>query len=345
MTKPTVFVSGATGFIAQHVVKELLETKKYKVVGSVRNSEKAELMKAGFENNPDLSFVIVKDLAQIDAFDTSFKQLGAELEYVFHTASPVVFDITDFEKDLIIPATNGTKGIFQAAAKYTPNVRKFILTSSFSAVCSIAEENNSSLTLTEKSWNSQPLEEAMGNSVDAYGYSKTAAEKAAWDLHKELDPKFSLTVINPAYVFGPQCFDSSVKEKLNASCQNINGIVHSKPNDPVNSRIKGSFIHISDIAKAQVSCIENDKLNGKRLILAKDRFALQSVVDIINTQYPSLEGKITKGVPGSGEKTIEALATVDNHITKELLGFPLKTLTEAVQDTVDQILRVEAAQK
>ncbi|KAL6946576.1 hypothetical protein ACO0RG_000731 [Hanseniaspora osmophila] len=344
MAKPTVFVSGATGFIAQHVVKGLLETKKYKVVGSVRNSEKATLMKAGFENNPDLSFVIVRDLAQIDAFDESFKQLGSEIKYVFHTASPVIFDITDFEKDLIVPATNGTKGIFQAAVKYAPNVKKFILTSSFSAVCSIAEENDSSLTLIEKSWNSQPLEEAMGNSVDAYGYSKTAAEKAAWDLHKKLDPKFSLTVINPAYVFGPQCFDSSVKEKLNASCQNINEIVHSNLGDPVKAQVKGSFIHISDLAKAQVSCIENHKLNGQRLILAKDRFSLQNVVDIINAKYPSLEGKITKGEPESAKQAIEGLAKVDNHVTKELLGFPLKTLTEAVQDTVDQILRVEAAQ-
>ena len=40
----SVFVSGATGYIAQHIVKTLLE-KNYKVVGSVRSTEKGEKLK------------------------------------------------------------------------------------------------------------------------------------------------------------------------------------------------------------------------------------------------------------------------------------------------------------
>ena len=51
MSKQTVFVSGATGFIAQHIIKQLLSTDKYKVIGSVRAGSKAEKLKADFDNN------------------------------------------------------------------------------------------------------------------------------------------------------------------------------------------------------------------------------------------------------------------------------------------------------
>ena len=37
----TVFVSGATGFIAQNIIKELL-SKDYKVIGSVRSEKKGQ---------------------------------------------------------------------------------------------------------------------------------------------------------------------------------------------------------------------------------------------------------------------------------------------------------------
>ena len=40
----TVFVSGASGFIAQTLVKQLIE-KGYKVVGTVRSNEKGNSLK------------------------------------------------------------------------------------------------------------------------------------------------------------------------------------------------------------------------------------------------------------------------------------------------------------
>ncbi|KAL6947539.1 hypothetical protein ACO0RG_000114 [Hanseniaspora osmophila] len=322
MSKPTVFISGATGFIAQHIIKQLLDSKTYKVVGSVRSAAKAEKLESDFGNHPDLSLVTVEDLSKLDAFDSVFKEHGASFDYIFHTASPVVFTITDFQNEMITPAVNGTKNIFEATVKYAPNVKKFVQTSS--------------KVITEKSWNPMTLEEGLQNPSNAYLYSKTTGEKALWELHSSLHAKFPIVVINPTYVFGPQVFDSSVHKNLNASNEVINGIVHSKLKDSnLVSNTNASSIDVRDVARAHVDAITNDKLNGQRLLLDNERFSSQSVADIINNNFPELKGKIGLNFP----------AKLDNHVTREFLGFKFIDLETSVKDTVQQILKVEAAAK
>jgi nucleoside-diphosphate-sugar epimerase len=49
---------------------------------------------------------------------------------VCHVASPVEFDGTDFKKDFLAPALNGTKGVLEAAAK-EGSVKAVVLTSTY----------------------------------------------------------------------------------------------------------------------------------------------------------------------------------------------------------------------
>ena len=54
-----------------------------------------------------VTFVAIKDIVTPHAFDEVFKQNKNEFDYIIHTASPVKFDVTDFQKDLIDPAVQG----------------------------------------------------------------------------------------------------------------------------------------------------------------------------------------------------------------------------------------------
>ncbi|KAL6947540.1 hypothetical protein ACO0RG_000115 [Hanseniaspora osmophila] len=339
MSKPTVFISGANGFMAQHIVKQLLDSKAYKVVGSVRSAAKADQMKADFHNNPDLSFVFVEDLSKLDAFDVVFKEHGPSFDYILHTASPVNFAAKDLEKDVIVPAINGTKNIFQATLKYAPNVKKFVQTSSVAAMYDITSDITPKEIVTEGSWNPITFEQGLENQLNAYLYSKTAGEKGLWELHKSSNAKFPLVVINPTYVFGPQAFNSSAKGSLNASNEVISAIVQSKLNDDNVTNVKGGFIDVRDVARAQVEAISNSNFNGRRMILDNRNFSSQEVADIINANIPQLKGKIAKDVTlkevGPGFS-----ANIDNHVSKELLGFEFIDFPKTVIDTVDQILRV-----
>lgn len=153
-----------------------------------------------------------------------------------------------------------------------------------------------------------------------------------------------MTTVNPCYVFGPQLFDESISNTLNASCQNINEIVLSNTEDKVDQTFASLFIDVRDVAKAHLLAIEVPALAGKRLLLANTKFAMQDIVDTINKQFPALNGRIAVGIPGNGAEVVKHIATLDNSQSKKLLGFGFKGLEETAYDTVSQILRANDAQ-
>lgn len=341
----TVLVSGATGFIAQHIIHQLLQ-KGYEVIGTVRNEEKASRLLSLFQDDR-LSLEVVASLSDPGAFDHIFIKHGDRIKYVIHTASPCHYSSTDHEADMLIPAINGTKSLLDSIKRHgSASVEHVVYTSSFAAVSNVASAYDEKLVLNEESWNNDSWETAKENAKTAYYGSKALAEKAAWEfLQQNRDSvRFGLTTVNPCYVFGPQLFDESISNTLNASCQNINEIVLSNTGDEVDQTFASLFIDVRDVAKAHLLAIEVPALTGKRLLLANTKFAMQDIVDTINKQFPALNGRIAVGVPGNGAEVVKHIATLDNSQSKKLLGFEFKGLEETVYDTVSQILRAKDVQ-
>ena len=52
-------------------------------------------------------------------------------DFVFHTASPFIREVTDPQKQLIGPAVNGTKNVLSSVAKHKDTIKRVVLTSSF----------------------------------------------------------------------------------------------------------------------------------------------------------------------------------------------------------------------
>lgn len=341
-SKPTVFVSGASGYIALHVVNELLSAG-YKVIGSTRSDKKAAEVEKKFGNNPNLKTVIVPDIAEPGAFDHAFEEYGSEIKVVLHVASPFFFDTTEYEKDLLLPAVNGTKSILESVKKYAPQtVENVVVTSSLAAIVSPKRMAEPNALVTEKDWNDTTWEGAGADPVTAYCASKKFAEEAAWKFLEENKSivKFRLITVNPGYVFGPQLSSDSVGDVLNTSCELINSIVHSKPGSEIQP-ISGPYIDVRDVAKAHLLAFEKEETFGKRLMLVEGAFSLQQVADIINEEFPQLKGNVATGEPGTGEELLNKSARYDPSKTKAILGFKLRNLKETVYDTVDQILKVE----
>ncbi|CCD26813.1 SDR family oxidoreductase NDAI_0I02450 [Naumovozyma dairenensis CBS 421] len=337
----TVFVSGATGFIATHIVNDLLQAG-YKVIGSSRSVEKGEELKKQFNNNPQLSMVVVKDIAQEGAFDEAFAKYGKEISVVLHTASPFTFNVKDYEKDLLIPAVNGTKFILNAIKKYAAdNVEHVVITSSMAAVADV-KQMATPITLTEESWNNQTWEGCRTDPVTAYCASKLFAERAAWEFLKENKDQvnFTLSTVNPGYVYGPQMFVDASKKVLNTSSEIINQIVHATEESQI-MEICGPYIDVRDVSKAHLAAFEKKECYGQRLLLAEGMHASQDILDIINEDFPQLKGKIPVGKPGSGSEILAKNCKVDNRKSKQLLGFPFRSLKQTVDDSVKQILEVE----
>jgi uncharacterized protein YbjT (DUF2867 family) len=69
----TVLISGGSGFVAAHVLNAFLE-RGYNVRATVRSNETAEKVKKSHSKySNQLSFAIVKDVAEPGAFDEAVK--------------------------------------------------------------------------------------------------------------------------------------------------------------------------------------------------------------------------------------------------------------------------------
>jgi dihydroflavonol-4-reductase len=195
-TDKTVLVTGATGYVAGWIVRGLLEAG-VKVNATVRDPNNADkvvhLTRMGDEL-PGTLTLFKADLMQDGAFDAPMQ--GCAI--VFHTASPYTLNAADPQKEIVDPALIGTRNVFGSVNR-TKSVERVVQTSSCAAIygdsadCADAPGG----ILTEAVWNTT-------SSLDhnPYSYSKTLAERAAWELAEAQD-RWRLVVMNPGGIYGP----------------------------------------------------------------------------------------------------------------------------------------------
>ncbi|MDP4588773.1 MAG: NAD-dependent epimerase/dehydratase family protein, partial [Flavobacteriales bacterium] len=128
-TKP-VLVTGATGYVAGWLIKELLENG-ITVHAAVRNpsDEKkvAHLKALSAQTGTPIKFYKA-DLLQ----EGSYAEAMEGCELVYHTASPFTSNYKDAQKELIDPAVKGTENVLNQANKVN-SVKRVVLTSSCAA--------------------------------------------------------------------------------------------------------------------------------------------------------------------------------------------------------------------
>ncbi|ANZ74293.1 BA75_00474T0 [Komagataella pastoris] len=347
-----VLLTGASGYIAQHVTSELL-SHGFQVVGTVRRQEQADQLHKQFseevpalQKNPFLlTYVLVPEIGAPDAFDEVL-QSTPDITYVLHTASPFNFkDEGPLEDVYLKPAVEGTRNILSAVKKFANDyVKNVVVTSSFASVMNVDKFEDKSFIHTEKVWNNNTWDQTKGgDKVVAYVISKKEAEKAAWDFVEKEKPNFKLTTVLPPYVFGPQKFDiSAKKESLNTSAEIVGSLLHTKY--PSDDKLFDDSVNISadvrDVALYHVLPLLNADLASKRLIVVQGKFSTQRILNIINEHIPELKGKIAVGKP-EGAAKLEALKAPEynNSVTIGLTGVDPIPLTKTIVDSVEQILR------
>jgi dihydroflavonol-4-reductase len=254
-----VCVTGATGFIASRIVKDLLAAGR-KVRGTARKLEGKDA--DALRKLPGASERL--ELVQADLLaEGAFDRAVAGCDHVMHTASPYALDAKDPQKDLVEPAVQGTENVLRSAAK--AGVKRVVLTSSMAA---ITDEPESDHVLTEKDWNEK-------SSVDRnpYYYSKTLAEKAGWSFVEKEKPSFDLVVINPFLVIGP-----SVVSAVNTSNQMFLDMLQGTYPGIMN--LTWGFVDVRDVALAHIRAVEKPEAKG-RYICANATMSMRDVVGLI----------------------------------------------------------------
>ncbi|WP_207902787.1 NAD-dependent epimerase/dehydratase family protein [Reinekea marinisedimentorum] len=276
-TQRPVMVTGATGYVAGHLVKKLLQQglTVHAAVRDPANTTKLKHLNELAEQLPGRIKYFKADLLH----EGSYRQAMDGCELVFHTASPFVTKVKDAHKELIEPALSGTRNVLKQANQ-TPSVKRVVLTSSCAAICG----DNADIDLapgrilSESVWN-----ETSSLNHNAYAYSKTLAEREAWKIYNA-QARWQLVTINPSLVIGPAVNPYATSGSFDVVRQCGNGSLRFGA-----PRWGFGVVDVRDVAEAHYKAGFTAEAEGRYLISAHntDMFELaNSLMERYGAAYP-----------------------------------------------------------
>ncbi|BGP43138.1 hypothetical protein JCM10449v2_007162 [Rhodotorula kratochvilovae] len=335
-TDSLVLLTGASGYLAVHVLKQLLE-RGFRVRGTVRSTDKGEDLKRRLAKDgldAKFEYAIVEDVEQPNAFDEAVKGVDA----VVHTASPFHFNVSK-PSELIGPAVQGTLSALRAAAS-EPSVKRVVITASFACV---VEPKEPVYTFTEKDWNeySPKLVEEQGDAADKsqmYRASKTLAERAAWQFLQDSKPSFDLVTIQPPLIFGPVLHAVKGPAALNTSVNNFYQFLEGKKGAEDAQNGFGSFVDVRDVALIHVESLLNEKAGNERFLVAKADSSYQPLLDLYHTYAsPALRAAFPNAEKGHPGKPKPTQNVIDTAKTRGTFGWTPRNAKDTVIDMAESL--------
>ncbi len=267
-----ILVTGATGYVASHLIKLLLE-KCYKVRGTVRSLANKDKYKFLYdlvpEKNDNLELVEA-DLLQPEGWNAA---VGG-IQYVLHVASPFPMKDPKNEDELIKPAVEGTLNVLKACLE--KGVKKVIVTSSVAAIY----QGHIGRMVGPEDW-------SIEEKCDPYSKSKLKAERAAWAFWKENQGKFEMATVNPSLVVGPLLVGAN-----GTSEQIIADILLGKT--PGLPKFSIGAVDVRDVAECHLQALLSPNSNGKRYICSGQSLWMQDIGDILREEFSKYGYKVTK---------------------------------------------------
>ncbi|KAF7457243.1 cinnamyl-alcohol dehydrogenase-like nucleoside diphosphate sugar epimerase [Cryptosporidium felis] len=262
----TVLVTGATGFIASHIVERLL-LRGFKVRATTRskNSENCNTL----FNFP---FAVENlELLEADLLDNScWENLVKGCKIVIHCASPYRMDCKD-PYEIINPATIGTKNVLHACCM-CEDVNTVVLTSSIAAVVGAYKNGK---VYSEVDWNDD-----SDPQLHPYLFSKVEAEKIAFRIIDECRPSLRLIVVNPGMVIGP-----SYRNDINQSVQWIYDMITGKMRMAID--LQSGWVDVRDVAEIHIRLFESKGASG-RFICVEGMYTFLDISRTIKQTLPHL---------------------------------------------------------
>ncbi|KAK9829424.1 hypothetical protein WJX72_005769 [[Myrmecia] bisecta] len=314
----TVCVTGASGFVATELVKQLLE-RGYTVRGTVRsvhNKEKVHHLELLGKALPGTLELVEADLLKEGSFD----EILQGCKYVFHTASPFFIESSNPQKELVDPAVQGTINVLNSAANAKDSVQRVVLTSTVAAVHGeyLAPPKNGRL-YTEEDWN-----ETSNVENQAYHVGKTQAERAAWELAKTHD--LDLVTILPNFVLGPVISRRSDSTSVKFTKGWLEGNAGS---------FAPCICDVRDVARAHILAAEIPAASGRYIVSTESEVSPAFIGEVFNVRFPQYD--IPEGESMPTRKRMD-----NTKVTKEL-GIHLTPTDQTLADMAGSLIALGLA--
>lgn len=303
MSPSPILVTGASGFLASHVILQLLQAG-HTVRGSVRTQAKGDHIRAVLQSHgadtTKLEFVEL-DLTKDDGWAGAM----AGVHYLIHTASPFVTYIPDDEDELIRPAVEGTQRALNAAL--AAGVKRIVLTSSEVATARGHGKGNEG-PFDESDWSNLD-----GADMTPYFKSKTLAEREAWRIMEQAGRKDDLSVVNPGFILGP-LLEEDAGTSGGLIAKMMNGKLPGAPD------VYLGCVDVRDAAELHVRAIDDSRGFGRRIFAANDAISFGEVADILAQSFPEYAAKLpTRRLPNFIVRLV-ALVNKDARGSVPILG-------------------------
>jgi nucleoside-diphosphate-sugar epimerase len=273
MDKP-ICVTGANGFIAGHIVEQLLSGGCV-VHATVRDPSNAKnrflLEVADRLGTSDKLRIFKADLLDDGSFDEAIRGCGV----VIHAAAVVVLRVDDPLNDLIKPCVVGVENVVGACLRH--GIMKLVYTSSVGTIAchdDFRPLHQRGTPFTEEMWLTH-----VTPTYASYNYAKIAAERRLNELWPA-DRK--LISIMPSWCVGPQ---------QNSQVTTSNQIVKLVANkeSPLLPRLFFDMVDVRDVARAHVFAATQDSLPPGRYNVSGNRNnSLSTIAEMINVAVPGL---------------------------------------------------------
>jgi nucleoside-diphosphate-sugar epimerase len=252
-----VLVTGGTGFVGAHCLIQLLAAA-HETRATVRDLKRegdvrAMLRQGGARDAGERLALFRADLNA----DAGWSEAVAGCDYVLHVASPFPSTVPKDENELIAPARDGALRVLKAARD--AGVKRVVMTSSFVAVGYGAPKDRTAI-FTEDDWTN-----LNDPSVQAYGKSKTIAERAAWDFIAREGGQLELAVVNPTLIFGP-VLGSDMSSSIVLVRRLLDGSLPGCPD------LWFGVVDVRDVADLHIRAMTDPAARGERFLATAGDF-------------------------------------------------------------------------
>ncbi|KIW21283.1 hypothetical protein PV08_01863 [Exophiala spinifera] len=325
-----VVVTGANGFIASHVVDQLL-LAGYHVRGTVRNTKRADWMIEYFNTKygaGKFDLVEVQQMADPGAFDNAVQGASG----VIHLATPVM---QSYDPNEAVPmVVQGALNALKAAAK-EPLVRRVVMTSSSTAAASPVP--NVEFVIDEKTWNDEAVKAAWApppyegeqRKLDVYSATKTQSEQAAWKWVEENKPEFVLNAVLPnaniGVVLSPEHQGTpSTVGWVKAVWDGFKGQEQLAFNPPQ------YYVNVQDTARVHVGALIYPDVQSERLFAFAHPFNWNDILASFRKLYP--EHHFIDDIPDLGRDLSRVANGRAEEIVKRFGRAGWTSLEESIRD-------------